>query len=175
MSNTTSIFLAFSLVFLSFQLTAGIPEGSSPENELRKKKIRRYYLVADHAKKYQGIRYVYGGSTPSGFDCSGFTAYVFNKFDIQLPRTAAEQGKTGKRVGKRRARPGDLIFFKGSDNKSRKIGHVGIVISKKGQPIEFVHASSSKGIIISKLSEAYYDERYKKIRRFKSLRKKQII
>lgn len=137
-----------------------------------KSKTRIYDLLVEEAKKYIGIPYKFGGCTKSGFDCSGYLIYVYSKFDIQLPRTSIEQSKFGKRVGKRRLRKGDLIFFRGSNARKRKIGHVGIVVSNKKEPIQFIHASTSRGIIISSLSTEYYKVRYRKARRIKALNKK---
>lgn len=123
------------------------------------------------ANKYRNTKYAWGGASPSGFDCSGFTSYVFRAHHVELPRTSTDQAKTGRRIGKRRARKGDLIFFRGSDAKKRKVGHVGIVISEKREPIKFIHASS-RGVVINNLSDSYYKKRFRKVRRIRGLRKK---
>lgn len=79
--------------------------------------------VVKVAKRYTGARYVYGGSSPRGFDCSGFTKYVYSKFGISLPHSAAAQGDLGKRVSKKNAEPGDLVITSGG-------AHVGIYVGK---------------------------------------------
>ncbi|MDX2190646.1 MAG: C40 family peptidase [Bacteroidota bacterium] len=122
------------------------------------------------AKKHIGTKYRLGGKEPNqGFDCSGFTCYMFAKFNITLPPTAILQAETGWAVSANEADKGDLIFFKGENASSSKIGHVGIIVSDKGKyPIEFIHASSSKGIMISSLKESYFQKRFVKIRRVRS-------
>lgn len=124
--------------------------------------------LVSKAKKHIGTRYKAGGSEPkSGFDCSGFTRYLFSKYNIELPKMASQQAEIGRSVLVSEAKKGDLIFFKGGDVKSRTIGHVGIVITNKGEPIKFIHASSSKGIMISGLEEKYFKERFVRIKRYK--------
>jgi len=79
--------------------------------------------VVKMAKKFAGTRYRFGGDSPSGFDCSGFTKYVYAKFGVDLPHSAWKQGKVGKRISKAKAKPGDLVITSGGS-------HVGIWVSK---------------------------------------------
>lgn len=137
-----------------------------------KQKSRKYDLLVAEALKYQGTKYVFGGCTPGGFDCSGFIQFIFHKFNIELPRTSINQSKSGKHIGLKKVKKGDLIFFRGSNIKDRKIGHVGIVISERGQPIRFIHASTSRGVVVSNLSSTYYKERFRRATCFKELKKK---
>lgn len=138
----------------------------------KKVKQRAYDLLVAEAMKYQGTKYVFGGCAPGGFDCSGFIKYVYGKFGVNLPRTSLEQSKTGKRIGLNKVKKGDLLFFRGSNIKSRKIGHVGIVITEKGAPVKFIHASTSRGVVVSSLSTSYYKKRFRKAVCFKKLKKK---
>jgi cell wall-associated NlpC family hydrolase len=111
------------------------------------------------ALSYRGVKYRFGGATPAGFDCSGFVMYVYNKHGIKLPRTADIQFKAGKPIkGKKDLKPGDLVFF---ETYEKGASHVGIYQGND----KFVHASSSRGVTISGLSEAYYAKRYLGARR----------
>lgn len=110
--------------------------------------------IVEFAKKFVGSKYVYGGSTPSGFDCSGFTQYVYKNFGYSLSRTSSGQASDGTGVSKSSLQPGDIICFSGS-SKSKKVTHVGIYIGNG----KFVHAANSrKGVIISNVDGAgfYY-------------------
>jgi len=106
------------------------------------------------AKAYLGVPYVWGGSSPSGFDCSGFVQYVFAKHGISLPRTSKQQWGVGTAVSKSNLLPGDLVFF--ANTYTSGVSHLGIYLGS-GQ---FIHASSSKGVIISELSNSYWASHY---------------
>ena len=114
--------------------------------------------IVDTAKSYLGVRYVYGGASPSGFDCSGFTIYVYQQYGYSLPHSATSQWQSGLgtqvwSIGA--LQPGDLVFFNDpSRNAGKACSHAGIYIGN-GQ---FVHASSSRsqGVIISDLTSGYY-------------------
>lgn len=116
--------------------------------------------IVAYAKKYLGCKYVYAGSGPSTFDCSGFTMYVYKNFGYSLGHSAVTQAKLGKYVSRSNLQPGDLVIFNNSANTS--IGHVGIYIGGGN----FIHASSGGGkVMISSLSGAYYNTRYVTARR----------
>lgn len=89
----------------------------------------------DTAKKYLGTKYVWGGSSPSGFDCSGLMQYTFAQNGVKIPRTAREQYKGGSVVSQNNLQAGDLVFFKGSTGSSTSPGHVGMYIGN-GQYIQ---------------------------------------
>lgn len=120
--------------------------------------------ILQYSFSYLGNRYRRGGTGKKGFDCSGYTMVVFSKFGVKLPHTSAGQGLVGIDVPKSNARKGDLIFFKGRRSK-RRIGHVGIIISNKGEPIKFIHSSTSEGVRIDALDGMYYKKRFMKIKR----------
>lgn len=107
--------------------------------------------VLAYAKKFVGVRYVYGGKSPSGFDCSGFVGYVYKNFDIKLNSSAASMYSNGTRVSKSALSAGDILFFDASSRgKSGSIDHVGIYLGNN----MFIHASTSnRKVIIQSLSE----------------------
>ena len=117
--------------------------------------------VVEYAKQYLGYRYVPGGGTPStGFDCSGFTSYVYKHFGISLSRTSKDQAKNGTAVEKNNLQLGDILIFNNTANTA--IGHVGIYIGDNN----FIHASNpSEGVKITSLSSSYYKSRYVGARR----------
>lgn len=109
--------------------------------------------IVDYALQFVGYPYVYGGSSPKGFDCSGFTSYVYKHFGYSLNRSASGQLDNGKAVSMSQLQPGDLVIFKKSGTGSKRASHVGLYIGNN----QFVHASTSKvGVIISSLSSSYY-------------------
>ena len=109
--------------------------------------------VVTVAKKYIGTPYKYGGTSPKGFDCSGFVGYSYKKVGKSLPRTTASMYKKGKKVKKSNLKKGDLIFFK---TYKKGASHVGIYIGSN----QFIHSSSSKGVKVDKLSNSYWKTKY---------------
>jgi cell wall-associated NlpC family hydrolase len=108
--------------------------------------------IINYAKKYVGTPYVWAGNSSSGFDCSGFTSYVMKEFGKDLPRRAVDQYESCRKLKEKNVQKGDLIFF---DNGSG-ISHVGMIVSEKGKPLVMIHASSSKGIIITEIEKSDY-------------------
>jgi hypothetical protein len=116
--------------------------------------------LTSFAKNFLRTNYRYGGTSPAGFDCSGFTRYIFGKFGFSIPHKAAEQEKLGSPVLKTDLLPGDLVFFTG--RKDSVVNHVGIYIGQN----RFIHAASGPGTVcINSLNEKYYQTHYKSARR----------
>ncbi|MGV3629749.1 MAG: C40 family peptidase [Bacteroidota bacterium] len=109
--------------------------------------------IIEMAKKYVGVPYVWAGNDPKGFDCSGFTSYVMRaSLQQELPRRAKDQFEGAVKVKQKDVQMGDLVFF---DNGSG-VSHVGIIASNKGEPLKMIHASSSKGIVITDIEQSTY-------------------
>lgn len=112
--------------------------------------------IVDYAREFVGTKYRYAGKDPKGFDCSGFTWYVFREFDVELSassRLQAEQGKSLRSVSD--ARPGDLVFFSKGEKGRGKINHVGLVVSNDSGGLKVIH-STSRGVIIDSVYESSY-------------------
>ena len=117
--------------------------------------------IINYAKKYLGTPYRSAGMTPSGFDCSGFILYVMGNYGMSLTRSSYGMAEYGKTVKLADIRPGDLMFFKGSNSKSTRVGHVGMVVEVTPDAIKFIHSSTSRGVIIDNFKTSkYYIPRY---------------
>lgn len=119
--------------------------------------------IVQYAKSYLGTPYQYACASPSGFDCSGFTWYVFSHFGYQVPRSSKDYRNFGEDVPIAEARKGDIIVFRGTHAGDQRAGHVGIVISEPGQPLQFIHASSSsrhRGVVITDYQNSLYPGRF---------------
>ncbi len=115
--------------------------------------------VITTAKQYLGVPYLWAGTTPAGFDCSGYTQYVFRQHGIALNRTTDTQYQQGTHVSRDSLEPGDLVFFQNTYRPG--ISHVGIYVGDGN----FIHSSSSQGVVISSLSSSYWAPRYYGARR----------
>lgn len=120
------------------------------------------------ARLHLGTPYKFASADPkAGFDCSGFAYYVFKNSGIELPRSSRDMDNIGADVKLEECRKGDLILFRGTDASDKTIGHVGIIISDPGKPVEFIHSSSSKkhwGVVITTMDDAY-TKRFVKVKR----------
>lgn len=124
---------------------------SKDEKKLRSKLDQAF-------KDWQGVPYVLGGNGYDGVDCSSFLQIVFaDYFEVKIPRVTADQIKTGKSVKKNNIRIGDIVFFK----TGRKTMHAGVMIND----VQFMHASTSSGVMISALQERYWSDAYLTTRR----------
>lgn len=121
------------------------------------------------AKSLIGTPYRYGSTDPvNGFDCSGFITYVFNHFNIAVPRSSVAFTNYSTKVELAEAKPGDLILFTGTDSTVREVGHMGL-ITEVNDSIQFIHSSSGKahGVTITPLNSYYMGRFVKVIRVFK--------
>ncbi|MCD7844875.1 MAG: SH3 domain-containing protein [Oscillospiraceae bacterium] len=150
-------------VYSSYVTTDTSSASSSTASSLSSSSTSAGEAIVTEAKKYLGVSYVYGGTSPSGFDCSGFVYYVYKQCGYSITRTASSQNSDGTYVSRDNLQPGDIIVFYNSAMTA--IGHVGIYIGD-GQ---FIHSSSGSGkVVISELSSSYYNSHYYSARRIVS-------
>lgn len=122
--------------------------------------------IISFAKKFIGVQYRYGATSPTqGFDCSGYVYYVFKKFNINLPRSSSAIGQAGEDIALSEAKAGDIILFTGTNPSKRTIGHVGIVLSNDSHTgLRFIHASSGKAQAVTETPlEGSYKRRFMKV------------
>jgi len=115
--------------------------------------------IIENANTYIGTKYKYGGIDKKGIDCSGLIYNVYYEEKVKLPRISRDIALKGKTVHLKNVRKGDLLFFI-TGNKNR-INHVGMVTNIIRNEIFFIHASSSRGVVISSMSESYYKNKFK--------------
>jgi len=141
----------------------------SPRTRFPKKKNEKTTLtpadnIINTALTFSGTQYKYGGTTKKGMDCSGLLYVSFGEHNVQLPRVSYHMAEEGKRVRINKVEKGDLLFFK-TRKRARRINHVGMVVSVKDDEIKFIHASSSRGVIVSSLREGYWNNAFVKATR----------
>lgn len=119
--------------------------------------------IINTALTFSGTRYKYGGTTKKGMDCSGLLYVAFGEHDISLPRVSYSMAEQGKRIKVKNVEKGDLLFFK-TGRKGKRINHVGMVVVVEDE-IKFIHASSSRGVIVSSLREGYWNSAFVKANR----------
>ena len=116
------------------------------------------------AVSYKGVRYKYGGTTNKGMDCSGLIHTAFKQRDVDIPRTSREMYTKGYNISLRKVQRGDLLFFK-TARKRGKVNHVGLVTSVQNGDIRFIHATSSRGVIVTSLNQDYWNKAFIKAKR----------
>ncbi|WP_329805614.1 LysM peptidoglycan-binding domain-containing protein [Flavobacterium facile] len=137
-----------------------LPNVSQPISTEGLSKIESVIAIASHNI---GTKYRSGGTNSDGFDCSGLMFSSFKAIDFTLPRSSNEQASVGVKIDKISAQKGDLIFF--ATGGSSRINHVGLITEVSENDIKFVHSSTSSGVIISSVTEEYYDKRFVQINR----------
>ena len=140
----------------------------SPGTTIETKNITPKALV-EYAQTLIGTPYKYASSDPkTGFDCSGFITYVFNHFDIAVPRSSVDFTKVGEEISRQDAKPGDIILFTGTDISIRRVGHMGIVTFNSPDTLLFIHSTSGKlnSVTVTPLNDYYQSRFVKTIRIF---------
>ncbi len=166
------LLLLLCISFGSCNSSKGINTKKSRTTKVNTKKTNNTYSspsktiesIIDYAQTFEGTRYKYGGTTKRGMDCSGLVVTAFQKENINLPRTTASLQSTGDWIDVKEVKEGDLLFFATKKN-SRKVNHVGIVTKSRPGYVEFIHSTTSRGVITSNLSERYWYLAYVQARR----------
>ena len=112
--------------------------------------------VIAYAHSLEGTPYKWGGTTPVGFDCSGFVQHVYKKFGVNVPRMPVDMAAMSTKIDKTKIRKGDIVYFRGSNVNSSEIGHVALVISDFDGDFKMIHATTSKGVIVNSFGEYDY-------------------
>ena len=139
-----------------------------PSSQIRTKNVHPQQVV-EFAKTLIGTPYKYASTDPKvGFDCSGFITYVFNHFNILVPRSSIDFTNVGTPIRPENAKPGDLILFTGTDSTEKFVGHMGLVIANDNNQLDFLHSTSGKkhGVTITPFNDYYHSRFMKTIRIF---------
>jgi cell wall-associated NlpC family hydrolase len=149
------LFIAFIFILTSCLYPGRYRDPGMFKNlQYRENALHNRDTIVKTAMEYIGVKYKRGGTTPDGFDCSGFVFFVFHKNGIQLPRSAAKQYYTGKYISEQDMKPGDLVFYQ---TETHGIDHVGIFVGGD----QFIHApSTGKGVRVVNMLASYWKERY---------------
>ncbi|MEN3325025.1 C40 family peptidase [Mariniflexile soesokkakense] len=190
LKNTTTILLIITICFTSCKSSKGIvvKKGTSSKTIIPKRTMSdathaepknsnikteanenhsnnsKAFDIIDYAKQFSGVKYKFGGATRDGMDCSGLVFESFRAFDIILPRISRDMAKQGEKISLKNTQEGDLLFFR-TINRRNDISHVGLVVTSENGEIEFIHSTTNAGVIISKLSERYWDNAFVEARR----------
>ncbi|MFM1879354.1 MAG: murein DD-endopeptidase MepS/murein LD-carboxypeptidase [Bacteroidota bacterium] len=140
----------------------GIPAATpvSPKT-LRDPAIEMASRVIETARSFLGVSYKYGGTTQRGMDCSGLLYVSFQAHDIPFPRSSYQMAEEGQKINLEKVIAGDLLFFR-TTRRGGRINHVGLVVERTDAGIQFIHASTSNGVILSSLSDTFWSEAFVK-------------
>ncbi len=162
--SLSALFVLLAITFTGLSSNAQRLESRKPGTVLEQLEQNSRNSIVDqvinYAYRFRGTPYRYGAMSPRGFDCSGFTSYVFKRFGIELDRSSRGQIFDGVRVKKNELQPGDLVFFQRRSGRGG-VGHVGIVTKvNEDNTFHFIHSACSSGVTESKNTESYYSRRY---------------
>ncbi|WP_224491603.1 C40 family peptidase [Robertkochia flava] len=143
---------------------ANVPDTTAVETEEMPEFSPIVKEVIRAAMSYHGTRYKYGGTNRKGMDCSGLIYTSFETVDISLQRTSSAMATQGMQIPLEEVKQGDLLFFTTGRNSSR-INHVGLVVEVEEGEIQFIHSTSSRGVLVSSLREGYWNHAFHHARR----------
>lgn len=134
----------------------GSIEDTSPRKSKKEERINeKAEAIISTAMTFSGTRYKYGGTTKKGMDCSGLVFVSLKENDILFPRTSYQMAMEGQKIDVDDVQKGDLLYFKTSKS-GKRINHVGLVVEVDGDDIRFIHATTSRGVLVSSLREGYW-------------------
>ena len=134
----------------------GSTEDTSPRKSKKEERINeKAEAIISTAMTFSGTRYKYGGTTKKGMDCSGLVFVSLKENDILFPRTSYQMAMEGQKIDVDDVQKGDLLYFKTSKS-GKRINHVGLVVEVDGDDIRFIHATTSRGVLVSSLREGYW-------------------
>jgi cell wall-associated NlpC family hydrolase len=164
MQESRSIKTLFTFLFVSFffslNASAQVSGAKGPIAEAHStmKVVEEVMLrqdIVEYAKEFLGLRYRSGGRSPStGFDCSGFVKFLMKEYNLDMASSSASQELQGRKISKKGAKPGDLVFFR-RQNSSR-VFHVALVLDNKDGNITIIHSSTSRGVVIERINDSSY-------------------
>ncbi|UOB18719.1 C40 family peptidase [Abyssalbus ytuae] len=165
------LFLILSLSACKSSKTVRVPAGTQKASIVKNtsthkkaKHNKNTSKIIQTALSYNGTKYRYGGTTKKGMDCSGLIYTSFTTHNVSLPRTSSMMSTQGKKIQIREAREGDLLFFR-TNKKKKGINHVGLIVATNGDDIKFIHATTSRGVIVSSIKEGYWNYAFVEARR----------
>jgi len=148
--------LTLKSLFDGWQITSPSISPNAWENTADYIGLETQVALIQYASKYIGTPYLWGGVSPAGFDCSGFTSYVFLNQGKKIPRVSRDQYSQSTKIESTMAQIGDLVFF----GQNGLVSHVGILINAPGQAKKMIHSSSSRGVMIQDIDQStYYSSR----------------
>ncbi|WP_420400918.1 C40 family peptidase [Flagellimonas sp.] len=144
----------------------GSIEEAAPPKISRKeeRKNTKAQSIIATAMTFSGTRYKFGGTTQKGMDCSGLVFVSLKENDIEFPRVSYQMAEHGKRIKVGQVQKGDLLYFK-TGKSGKRINHVGLVVDVNRNEIKFIHATTSRGVIVSSLREGYWNHAFVKAMR----------
>lgn len=163
-----ALFLLLIISFSSCNSSKKIAEVKSNTNNIESNSTsnnsKKANNIISYAEKFKGVKYKYGGDSKKGMDCSGLINVSFKSEDVLLPRTTNDLAAIGDWIDLKEVQKGDLLFFATKKN-SRKVNHVAIVTSARIGYVEFIHSTTSSGVITSNLAERYWYHAFVQARR----------
>jgi len=144
-------------LFVILFLSCSISYANSSQFDLKRDSVVNY------AQSFLKAPYIWGGTSPKGFDCTGFLYYVYKNFGITVSRASSGYENFGQTIDLNQVKAADILLFTGTDASKRKVGHVGLVLKNENGVIDFIHSSSSKkhfGVTITRYNQSGYVKRF---------------